>query len=49
MHNWIDIFTNSQVDNFYLLDMLQRLVQLWEDEFIFVRNFTELLKQYLKP
>ena len=29
--------------------MLWRLIQLWEDEFIFVRSFTELLKQYLKP
>jgi len=29
--------------------MLQRLIQLWEDEFIFVRTFTDLLKQYLKP
>jgi len=37
------------VDNFYIIDMLWRLLQLWEDEFIFVRSFTDLLKSYLKP
>ena len=39
----------AQVENYYILDMLWRLIQLWEDEYIYVRSFTDILKQYVKP
>ena len=38
-----DIFS-SQQDNFYIMDALQRVIQLWEDEFIFAKSFTDVLK-----
>ena len=31
------------------MDALQRVIQLWEDEFIFAKSFTDVLKQYIKP
>ena len=36
--------SSSQQDNFYIMDALQRVIQLWEDEFIFAKSFTDVLK-----
>ena len=38
------VISSSQQDNFYIMDALQRVIQLWEDEFIFAKSFTDVLK-----
>jgi len=49
MSDWIEIFTGSTCEDFYVLEALVRVIQIWEDEFIFAKSFTEVLKSFLRP
>ena len=48
LNDWVDIFANSGCDEFALLDALVKVIQIWEDEFIFSKSFTDLLKSQLR-
>ena len=43
------IFSPQPCDDYFLLEALTRVIQIWEDESIFVQTFTQLLKKYLQP
>lgn len=37
------------MDDYYLIESLVRLLEIWENEMIFSKNFLDLLKLSIKP
>jgi hypothetical protein len=43
------LLSPTPTEDYFLLEAVTRVIQIWEDEMIFSKSFTDVLKQYLQP